>query len=59
MIRYFLMHRDEQCETLIIDETNGRVAGFKNIANGLSPYLGNSDLTKIKRWWDMHYSDII
>lgn len=53
MIRYFLMHRDEQCGTLIIDETNGRVAGFKNIANGLSPYLGNSDLTKIKRWWDM------
>ncbi len=53
MIKYFLMHRDEQCGTLVIDETNGRVAGFKNNSNGLSPYLGNSDLTKIKRWWDM------
>ena len=53
MIKYYLMHCDDQCGTLIIDETNGRAAGFKNGQNGLSPYLGNSDLAKIKRWWEM------
>ncbi len=53
MKRFFLMHKDIVCGSLIFDEQTGRVMGYKDAGNGYAPYLGNSESAKIKKWWEM------
>lgn len=53
MIKYFLMHKNDVCGAMIFDEQTGRIISYKDNGHGLSPYLGNSDLSKIQRWWEM------
>lgn len=53
MTKYYLMHKDVVCGTIIFDETTGHVVSYKDNKNGFSPYLGNSDVQKIKKWWEM------
>lgn len=53
MVKYLLMHKNDVCGTMIFDETVGRVVSYKDNEQGLSPYLGNSDLLKIQKWWEM------
>lgn len=53
MIKYILMHKDNPCGVMIFDEQTGRIISYKDNSEGLSPYLGNSDLSKIQRWWEM------
>lgn len=53
MIKYFLMHKNDVCGAMIFDEQTGRVIAYKDNGQGLSPYLGNSDLHKIQKWWEM------
>ena len=53
ILRYTLMHKDDECGILSIDKTTGRFVSYKDYDYGNSPYLGNADLKKIKRWWEM------
>ena len=53
MLRYFLMHKDQECGVLTIDEQSGKIIKYKDNENGISPYLGNSDIEKIRKWWEL------
>lgn len=53
MTKYFLMHKNDICGTIIFDEHTGRVVSYKDNGQGLSPYLGNADFPKIQKWWEM------
>lgn len=50
MIQYFLMHKDQECGTLILDEKFGRILEYHDNRNGISPYLGTADIEKIRQW---------
>ena len=49
---YYLKHKNEKCGTIVIDDS-GRVEAYQDNNNGLSPYLGNSTVENIKKWWLM------
>ena len=51
MATYYLMHKNNRCGIIEIDDISGSVTGYKDDGNGLSPYLGNAELDSIKRWW--------
>lgn len=53
MIKYYLMHKDNVCGLILFDEATGRIAGYKDHHTGFSPYMGNVDLQKIIKWWEM------
>lgn len=53
MVKYFLMHKNDICGTLIFDELTGHILNYKSSGNGLSPCLGQADLPKIQKWWEM------
>ncbi len=47
-----LMHKNEPCGILSIDDITGKFSGYTDNGNKLSPYLGNTDLKKMKIWWE-------
>lgn len=49
---YRLMHKNDICGALSIDEVSGNLENFRNLGFGLSPYLGNPDTKRMKRWWE-------
>lgn len=53
MIKYILMHKNDKCGTILFDENIGRFTEYHDDRNGLSPYLGNCDIKKIQKWWEM------
>lgn len=53
MIKYILMHKNDKCGTVLFDENIGRITEYHDDRNGLSPYLGNCDIKKIQKWWEM------
>ena len=53
MIEYDLMHKNDKCGTLLFDENIGRITEYHDDKNGLSPYLGNCDIQKMQKWWEM------
>lgn len=53
MDKYRLMHKDDVCGALVFDEASGRVISYKDNQNGLSPFLGNFDVEKMRKWWEM------
>lgn len=53
MIKYILMHKNDKCGTILFDENIGRIAEYHDDRTGLSPYLGNCDIKKIQKWWEM------
>lgn len=53
MTEYFLMHNDNVCGVVGFDDISWYVISYKDYGTGLSPYLGNADLPKIKKWWQM------
>ena len=53
MIKYILMHKNDKCGTILFDENIGRITEYHDNRNGLSPYLGNCDIKKIQKWWEM------
>lgn len=53
MIKYTLMHKNDKCGTILFDENIGRIIEYHDDRNGLSPYLGNCDIKKIQKWWEM------
>lgn len=53
MIKYTLMHKNDKCGTILFDENIGRITEYHDDRNGLSPYLGNCDIKKIQKWWEM------
>lgn len=53
MQSYNLMHKDIVCGIITLDEVNGRVVDYKDNGAGYSPFLGNADVLKIKKWWEM------
>lgn len=52
MSQYYLMHKNDVCGTIAMDDT-GRVVSYKDNNNWLSPFLGSADCTKIRKWWEM------
>ena len=53
MIQYFLMHKDQECGTFILDEKFRRILEYHDNRNGISPYLGTTDIEKIRQWWKL------
>ena len=53
MIKYILMHKNDKCGTILFDENIGKITEYHDDRNGLSPYLGNCDIKKIQKWWEM------
>lgn len=53
MIKYTLMHKNDKCGIILFDENIGRITEYHDDRNGLSPYLGNCDIKKIQKWWEM------
>ena len=51
MFQYTLMHKNHECGTFALDEKTGKVIKYRDNRNGMSPYLGTSDLRKIQQWW--------
>lgn len=48
---YQLMHKDEVCGELT--EISGVIQSYQDNGEGFSPFLGNCDFDKIKKWWTM------
>lgn len=53
MVKYELMHKNIACGVIDFDEEAGRITGYKDAMNGLSPFLGHADVQKIRKWWEM------
>lgn len=53
MLQYFLMHKDQECGTLILDEQSGKIIKYQGNGNGMSSYLGTADIEKIRKWWEL------
>ena len=47
------MHKNDACGSILFDEKTGRIVSYKDNGEKLSPYLGNADLHKIQKWWEM------
>ena len=48
---YKLMHKNDLCGVLSLDEDAGYLIEYKNLSDK-SPYLGNADTRLMKRWWE-------
>lgn len=48
---YHLMHKDEVCGELT--EISGVIQSYQDNGEGFSPFLGNCNFDKIKKWWTM------
>lgn len=48
---YKLMHKDELCGVLTLDEDMGQLIEYKNLSRN-APYLGNADTRLMRRWWE-------
>lgn len=53
VVEYTLMHKHDECGIITIDKTTGRFADYKDFNLGRSPFLGNCDVKKMKKWWEM------
>lgn len=53
MTKYYLMHRNDVCGTIMFDETDGKVLSYKDNNSGISPYFGNANVQNMKVWWSM------
>lgn len=47
------MHRNTVCGTIAYDESTGRILNYHDNQTGESPFLGNANADKIKKWWEM------
>lgn len=52
MSQYALMHKNDVCGSLIIDDETGSLRVYKDNGSGLSPFLGNADTRRMKHWWE-------
>ena len=52
MSQYALMHKNDVCGSLIIDDETGTLKIYKDNGSGLSPFLGNADTRRMKHWWE-------
>lgn len=52
MEQFFLKHKDDICGSLIIDSESGAIRSYKDEGTGLSPFLGNCDERRLKKWWE-------
>lgn len=52
MSQYFLMHKNNVCGSLEIDDETGRLEAYKDHNTGKSPFLGHADTRLMKKWWD-------
>ncbi|MBP5625017.1 MAG: hypothetical protein J6X36_09140 [Lachnospiraceae bacterium] len=53
MKNYTLMHKNEECGILTIDETTGRFEDYRDYNRGFSPFLNNATLENMKKWWEL------
>lgn len=53
MRKYMLMHKNVPCAAVIFEEQSGRVMGYRAIDPSFTPFLGNCDPVKFKKWWEM------
>ena len=49
---YYLKHRNDICGLLRFDPDDGKLTHFKIKEKELTPFLGNADPAKMKRWWE-------
>ena len=52
MGQFFLMHKNEICGAVIIDDDSSYIRSYKDSGKGKSPFLGNCDERKIIKWWE-------
>ena len=43
MSQYALMHKNDVCGSLVIDDETGSLRVYKDNGSGLSPFLGNAN----------------
>ena len=48
MSQYALMHKNDVCGSLVIDDETGSLRVYKDNGSGLSPFLGNADTRRMK-----------
>ena len=48
---YKLMHKDELCGVLTLDEDTGQLIEFKTLSRS-APFLGSADTGLMRRWWE-------
>jgi hypothetical protein len=48
---YYLMHKDQACGMIVLDDVTGNVLAYKNVEAELTPFLGNASIENIKKWW--------
>ena len=52
MKNYILMHKNQECGTLSLDDVTGKFERYKDNGLGLSPFLGNATSENMKIWWE-------
>lgn len=52
MKNYVLMHKNQNCGYLSLDDVTGKFERYKDNGLGLSPFLGNATSENMKIWWE-------
>lgn len=53
MQKYTLMHKNNPCAAVSFDEISGAVMSYHTLDPAYTPFLGNCDIAKFKKWWEM------
>ncbi|MCR5778818.1 MAG: hypothetical protein K6G84_15605 [Lachnospiraceae bacterium] len=53
MKNYHLMHKNDICGVLSIDIISSKFENYKDNNEGFSPFLGNTTIENMNRWWEM------
>ncbi|SFT62742.1 hypothetical protein SAMN02910301_2223 [Lachnospiraceae bacterium XBD2001] len=53
MTNYILMHKNNECGIISIDEEIGKLSKYVPIDEKYAPFLGNTTNENMRRWWEM------
>nr|WP_297771193.1 hypothetical protein [uncultured Butyrivibrio sp.] len=53
MKAYLLMHKNDECGVIFIDEDTGNFMDYKDYESGFAPFFGNANKNNMKKWWEM------
>ncbi|MDD5859201.1 MAG: hypothetical protein PUC99_02535 [Eubacteriales bacterium] len=53
MQKYMLMHKDNPCAAVVLDDETGNMLLYKTYDPAYVPFLGGCNQTKFAKWWKM------